>query len=53
MMAPQPLTVAKNRRTGYLLAVKRNIASLKKVCNDPERQEQEGLSTMTARLAEA
>ena len=49
----EPLTVAKNRRTGYLLGVKKRIASLKLVCNDPERQEQGRLSTATARQAEA
>ena len=41
MMAPQPLTVAKSRRMGYLLSVKRRIASLKKVCDEPEKQERD------------
>ena len=53
MMAPQLLTAAKSRRMGYLLSVKRRIASLKNVCDDPERQEQDELSTMTVRLADA
>ena len=52
-MAPLPLTIAKNKRIGYLLGVRRKIASLKEICDDPEKQEQDRLFTATAGLAEA
>ena len=50
-MAPLTLTIAKNRRIGYLLDVKKRIEFLKKVCDDSERQDQGWLATATARLA--
>ena len=54
MMAPLPLTVAKNKRTGFLTGVKKKIATLKAICEDPpETQELDRLSTATERLVEA
>ena len=52
-MAPLPLTVAKNRQIGFLLGVKKRIATLKKICDDPEKQELDRLSTAIARRAKA
>ena len=48
-----PLNVAKNKRTGFLTGVRRKIASLKAICEDPEIQELDRLSTATERLVEA
>ena len=46
------LTVAKSKRTGFLLQVRRKVTTLKAICNDPEKQEQDRLSSATARLTE-
>ena len=52
-MASLQLTIAKNERFGCLLGVNRKITALKDICNDPEKQEQDRVSTATARLEEA
>ena len=49
-MAPLPLTVAKNKRSGFL---KKKITTLKAICEDPDIQELDRLSTATERLVEA
>ena len=51
-MANLTLPAAKNRQTGFLLRVRRKIATLKDICNDPEKQGQDRLPRSTARLAE-
>ena len=51
-MATLTLSAAKNRRTGFLLRVRRKVTTLKVICNDPEKQVQDRLSSATARLAE-
>ena len=51
MMAPL-LTVAKNRQTHFLLRFRKKVATLKAICNNPDKQEQERLSMTTTRLAE-
>ena len=52
-MAPLPLNVAKNKRTGFLKGVRRKIANLKAICDDPEVLELDKLSTASERLVEA
>ena len=52
-MAPLPLTVAKNKRTGFLPRVRRKIVNLKAICDDPEVLELDKLSTALERLVEA
>ena len=44
MALQQPLTTARNRRTAYMLGMKRSITTLKRVCDNPEGQEQDGLA---------
>ena len=39
--------------TGFLTRVRRKIVSLKEICDDPEKQEQDRLSSATTRLAGA
>ena len=51
-MAPLPLTVAKNKRTGFLTSVKKKIVTLKAIGEDPEILELDRLSTATGRLVE-
>ena len=51
-MATLTLSAAKNRRTGFLLRVRRKVTTLKAICNDPEKQGQCRLLRATARLAE-
>ena len=50
-MTPLKLTAAKNKRTGFLLRVRRKVATLKAICNDPGRQNK--LAIATTRLAES
>ena len=52
-MAPLPLTVAKNKRTGFLTGLKKKIPTLNAICKDPEIQELDRLSTASERLVEA
>ena len=52
MIAPLPLTVAKSKQTDFLKTVREEVVTLKAICKDPEKQEQDRLSTATARLAE-
>ena len=53
MMDPLPLNVAKNKRTGFLTGVRRKIANLRAICDNPEVLELDKLSTASERLAEA
>ena len=53
MMAPLLLTEAKNKLFGYLLGVNKKIPALKDTWDNPEKQEQDRVSTVTARLEEA
>ena len=46
------LTAAKNRQTGFLLRIRRKVATLKVICNDPEKQGHDRLCGATAGLAE-
>ena len=47
-MAPLPLNVAKNKRTG----LRRKLANVRAICNDPEDLELNKLSTASIELAE-
>ena len=47
------LTVAKNKRTDFLLRVRKKIATLKAFCDNPEVLELDKLSTASDRLEEA
>ena len=47
-----PLTIANNKLFGYLLGVNRKITALRDICDDPEQQERDRVSTATARLKE-
>ena len=51
-MTSLPLTFAKSKETDFLKAVREVVATLKAICNEPEKQEQDRLSTATTRLAE-
>ena len=51
-MNPLPLTIARNRRTGFPLGVRRRIATLKAVCDEPEVLKLVKLTT-ARRLVEA
>ena len=50
-MTPLKLTAAKNKWTGFLLRVRRKVATLKAICNNPGKQGR--LAIMTTRLAES
>ena len=52
-MSPLSLTVAKNKRTGFRLRVRKKIATLRTICDDPEVLELDKLSTALDRLMEA
>ena len=52
MMTSLPQTFAKSKRAGFLTEVKKQVATLKAICNDPVKQEQDRLSTVTPRKAE-
>ena len=52
-MAPPPLTVAKNKRTGFLLRARKKIATLKAICDNPEVLELDKLPRASDRLEEA
>ena len=47
-----PLTFAKSKQAGFLTEVKKQVATLKAICNDPEKQERDRRSKATTRLAE-
>ena len=51
-MAPLPLNLAKNKRTGFLTGLRRKLANVKAICNDPEDLELNKLSTALYGLAE-
>ena len=53
MMASLPLTITKCKGFGCLLGVNRKITALRDICDDPEKQEQDRVSTATAILEEA
>ena len=47
------VTVAKNKRTGFLLRVRKKIATLKAICDDREVLKLDKLSTSSDRMKEA
>ena len=51
-MASLLLTIAKSKQTDFLKTIREVVATLKAICNDPEKQEQDRLSTATSKLAE-
>ena len=51
-MAPLPLNVAKNKRTSVLTELRKKLANVMAICNDPENLELNKLSTALNGLAE-
>ena len=50
-MTPLTLTAAKNKQTGFLIRVRRKVATLKAICNDPGKQDR--LAIASTRLTES
>ena len=53
IMEPLSLNAAKNRRTGFLTGLRKRLANIKVIFDDPESLELDKLSTASDRLEEA